>query len=129
MAAEVNPDLHIVFFVKKHGARQQMRFRKLRKEPFSYGSIVEFCHAEFNKLRTSLKARDSHRSTRLESFCDTDMYMCEKVPPPPHCLMNRIICEEKGGEGAQRCGMGGGRCKEYISINRGQKQCSSMQQG
>jgi hypothetical protein len=108
MAAEVNPDLHIVFFVKKHGARQQMRFRKLRKEPFSYGSIVEFCHAEFNKLRTSLKARDSHRSTRLESFCDTDMYMCEKVPPPPHCLMNRIICEEKGGEGAQRCGMGGG---------------------
>jgi hypothetical protein len=42
VVAEVNPDLHVVFFVKKHGARQHMRFRKLRIEPFSYGSIVEF---------------------------------------------------------------------------------------
>jgi hypothetical protein len=31
-----------------------MRFRKLRIEPFRNGSIVEFCHAEFNKLRASL---------------------------------------------------------------------------
>jgi hypothetical protein len=31
-----------------------MRFRKLRIEPFRDGSIVEFCHAEFNILRPDL---------------------------------------------------------------------------
>jgi len=106
-----------------------MRFRKLRKEPFSYGSIVEFCHAEFNKLRTSLKARDSHRSTRLESFCDTDMYMCEKVPPPPLFNEQDYMRRKRGGGDPKMWHGAGGRCKEYISINRGQKQCSSMQQG
>jgi hypothetical protein len=90
-----------------------MRFRKLRIEPFRNGSIVEFCYAEFNKLRANLKAKGSHRSIRLESFCDTDMHMYEKVPPP-HCLMNRIICEEKEGGRAQRCGMGWGGVTKSI---------------
>ncbi len=110
MVAEVNPDLHIVFFIKKHGARQHMRFRKLRIEPFSYGSIVEFCHAEFNKLRTSLQARDSHRSIRLESFSDTDTYMYEKVPPPPLSMFNEqdYMRRKRGGRGPKDVAWGGG---------------------
>jgi hypothetical protein len=89
-----------------------MRFRKLRIEPFRDGSIVEFCYAEFNKLRASLKTKGSHRSIRLESFCDTDLHMYEKVPPPL-CLMNRIFMRRKRGGGGPKMwhGAGGGDAK------------------
>jgi hypothetical protein len=58
-----------------------------------------------------LKARDSHRSTRLESFCDTDMYMCEKVPPPPLFNEQDYMRRKRGGGGPKMWHGGGGDAK------------------
>jgi hypothetical protein len=75
--------------------------------------------------------RNSHSSIHVESLFDTDRYMYEKYPPPPILLFNeQEYMRGNGGGGGPKMWHGaGGGVEEYISINRGQKPCSSMQKG